>query len=128
MFVFRALPLLAGVLAAAACHGGDPSRLVRDGDSLGRAQGLTQGVSGKVSSATYGPIVGAGVVPKSLDDPPAAVPELWVSTDQDGGYEWSLPPGRYALTVRVDGYKPDTQETKVGNGEVVTLDFFLEAE
>ena len=73
------------------------------------ARGAVMGtVTGVVTSGAGRPVVGAAVLPKSLDEPSAPIPELAVTTDAAGRYSWRLRPGRYELTVR-EGQSSATQ-------------------
>src|SRR5262245_18120616 len=47
-------------------------------------------VTGRVTGAGGAPVAGAAVLPRSLDDPAKAIPEMLVSTDADGAYQWTL--------------------------------------
>ncbi|HZN17232.1 MAG TPA: carboxypeptidase-like regulatory domain-containing protein [Micromonosporaceae bacterium] len=85
-------------------------------------------VAGTVRTATGTAVSGATVLPKSVDDPANPVPEMLVATDASGRYEWSLPPGRYELTVQPPGGaagSPVTQPVTVTAGATTTLDFTL---
>lgn len=124
-FTRKGLPVVFGLVVVVACYGGNPSERISDGAAFG-GQGLTEGVSGRVVSArSNDPIAGAAVIAKSLDDPPLGIPELGVDTGADGRYEWPLRSGRYAITIRVDGFKSATRVVRFGKGEVATLDFVL---
>lgn len=118
---------LLGALIVVACYAVEPNRPVSDDDAAPSVQALTEGVTGRVLSASsHHPVVGAAVTAKSLDDLPLAIPELGIDTDQEGRYEWPLGAGRYAVTVLAKGYEPATQEVRFGRGELVTLNFLLQ--
>ncbi|OZV81082.1 hypothetical protein CA850_13165 [Micromonospora echinospora] len=64
-------------------------------------------VSGRVRTPTGAPVVNATVRVRSLDTPPVPVPELVVTTDDDGYFRWQLAPGRYEVSVvPADGASP----------------------
>jgi hypothetical protein len=90
----------------------------------GPAQGNV--VTGHVTDATGKPIAGAIIVPQSTDSPPQAVPEIGVFTDEQGRYQWHLPPGHYTLTIRSDGYAAQTKPITVVQGQPATLDVTLQ--
>lgn len=82
-------------------------------------------LEGRVTEEGGAPVVGALLVPTSLDEPSPAIPELAVLTDHDGRYSWRLPPGRYELRVTADGFVPAARTASVGAGETTELDFTL---
>jgi hypothetical protein len=84
-----------------------------------------QGVRGRVVGAEGKPIVAAIVHAESLDNPKQAIPEIGVLTGKDGGYFWPLRPGRYRLTIKVEGYPPTSREVVVRPKEAPQLDFTL---
>ncbi|SCL19062.1 Carboxypeptidase regulatory-like domain-containing protein [Micromonospora pallida] len=66
-------------------------------------------VSGRVRTPSGAAVVGAAVRVRSLDTPPVPVPELVVTTDDDGYFRWQLAPGRYEVSVApADGSAPIT--------------------
>ncbi len=87
-------------------------------------------VSGRVTGPGGTPVFGAMVLTRSLDTPAKPIPELAVSTDREGNYSWSLPPGRYELAIvtasqTASGQAPATQAATVQAGQTTTLDFKL---
>lgn len=114
------------VLAGLAACGETP---VSSDDPLPSGGAPARGiVSGTVKSPNGTAVSGAMVVPKSIDTPPNPVPEMAVVTDASGGYQWSLPPGRYELTVQPSGSAaagPVTQPVTVVAGSTTTLNFTL---
>lgn len=56
-------------------------------------------VHGAVRTVDGNAVVGVMVSAVSIEDPARPVPEVAVITDEHGGYEWPLPPGRYRLSV-----------------------------
>jgi hypothetical protein len=87
---------------------------------------IGQGVSGRVSDESGQPVERALVVPRSLDANSPAIPEIAVFSDGNGQYSWRLSPGRYEVTVTLDGFEPVTLPVNVGSSQVATLDFTLQ--
>ncbi|MFI6822493.1 carboxypeptidase-like regulatory domain-containing protein [Micromonospora sp. NPDC050187] len=56
-------------------------------------------VTGRVRTPSGAPVVDATVRVRSLDTPPVPVPELVVTSDDDGYFRWQLAPGRYEVSV-----------------------------
>lgn len=119
------LAAVAAVLVLAACA----ETPVSSNDPTPGGGAPTRGtVAGMVRTATGAAVSGATVLPKSVDDPANPVPEMLVVTDASGRYAWSLPPGRYELTVQPpEGAAggPVTQPVTVVAGATTTLDFTL---
>lgn len=84
-----------------------------------------QGLSGSVRDDAGKPVGGAMVVPRSLQRPGPAIPELAILTDDSGRYAWPLPPGSYELTVTADGHQVAQRRGSVTEGSLTTLDFVL---
>lgn len=94
--------------------------------SGGPATGITEGVKGRVTASDGRPIRDALVVPKSLDEPTKAIPELAVITDENGRYQWRLFPGDYLISVSAEGYQAASKKVTVEPKQAMTLDFELE--
>lgn len=97
-----------------------------DRQVLGRFRGFGARYAQRQVTGSGGvPVVGAVVQPRSLDNPPKAIPEMLVATDQSGSYQWSLQPGRYEITVIVptDAATSAPREVTVRAGQNTTLDF-----
>lgn len=92
----------------------------------GTAAGVTEGVKGRVTAADGRPIADALVVPKSLDEPTKAIPEMAVITNEDGRYQWRLFPGDYMISVSAEGYQAASKKVTVEPKKAVILDFDLE--
>lgn len=99
--------------------GATPATTRTDGAAADRGT-----VRGQVRTADGSPVVDAVVQVRSLDDPPRLVPELAVTTDQDGHYRWLLRPGRYELSVAPSpGAAPVTSPAvEVDAGQTLTVD------
>jgi hypothetical protein len=87
---------------------------------------IGQGVSGQVMDDSGRPIARALVQPRSLDANSPAIPEIAVFSDANGQYAWRLSPGRYELTVTMDGFQPITMSAVVTSSQVTKLDFTLQ--
>jgi hypothetical protein len=88
--------------------------------------GIVEGLSGRVTTHAGAPVVGALIQPRSLDGD--AVPEMAVVTEDDGGYSWTLGPGRYEVSVSAEGFTRATKPATVRKGQQTTLDFTLTPE
>lgn len=86
-----------------------------------------KGVAGTINAAgDGGPVPGATIVPRSLDNPSQPVPERLVLSGSEGQYFWPLKPGTYELGVSADGYHPQVRKVDIEAESLVTLDFVLE--
>ncbi|MCG8347940.1 MAG: carboxypeptidase-like regulatory domain-containing protein [Chloroflexales bacterium] len=83
-------------------------------------------VQGQVSDKGGASLPGVLVTPRSTDAPPQAVPEIAITTDEDGRYQWVLPPGNYELTFTQNGYAPATVAVTVMADRPVTVDIILQ--
>jgi protocatechuate 3,4-dioxygenase beta subunit len=91
--------------------------------SAGSSRG--SGVSGRILDAAGHPVAGAIVVPRSQDSPPQELPEIAVMTDDDGRYQWTLPPGRYSFTVHHNGQASSSQTVTVTADQIGSLDITI---
>ncbi|MEV4625740.1 carboxypeptidase-like regulatory domain-containing protein [Micromonospora sp. NPDC049523] len=97
---------------------GDPTPSKSDGPVVwGTVVGTVRGPAGQ-------PVAGVLVVPGAVD-PTLEVPEIAVTTDQDGRYVWQLLPGRYELTGRHDRRTSPAAAVTVVAGERSTVDLTL---
>ncbi|BCL12819.1 carboxypeptidase-like regulatory domain-containing protein [Micromonospora sagamiensis] len=84
----------------------DDTRPEADDDDRPGRRGV---VSGRVRTPSGAPVVDAVIRVRSLDTPPVPVPEVVVTTDEDGYFRWQLAPGRYEVdVVPADGSPPVT--------------------
>jgi carboxypeptidase family protein len=81
---------------------------------------------GRIVDAGGNPVAGVLVMPESTANPPQAVPEIAVLTDEHGRYKWNLSPGPYKLTFTREGYAPATQTIVVKPDQPVKLDVTLQ--
>lgn len=88
-------------------------------------QGQGEGVAGRVTSADRRPVAGAFVEAESLDRPSQPIPEVAISTREDGRYLWPLSPGSYRISVSAEGYRRATGPATVRAGRLTALDFTL---
>ncbi len=110
---------------AASVPGGPDTAVSGEPGQPGRAGG--GGVlQGQVTDSSGKPIAGVMVMPVSTDNPPQAVPEMAVMTNEEGRYEWTLTPGAYTLTFNAEGYAPATQDVNVKPDQPTTLDVTLQ--
>lgn len=122
------LAAVAAVLVLAGLAACAETPVSSDDPSPGGGVPTSGTVDGTVRTATGAAVSGATVVPKSVDDPANPVPEMLVVTDASGRYAWSLPPGRYELTVQPPpgaAGGPVTRPVTVVAGATTTLDFTL---
>ncbi len=89
-------------------------------------QQISEGVTGQVKTRHGLAITGAMITPtsRSIDGPP--IPEIAITSDEYGRYEWPLPPGSYQMSVFAAGYPKHTLNVDVEAGQVTTLDFILD--
>lgn len=109
-----------GSTASASPHNPVPVAVAGKG-----APTFKQGLSGSVRDEAGKPVVGAMVVPRSLQRPGPAIPELAILTDDSGRYAWPLPPGSYELVVTADGHQVAQRRGSVTEGTLTTLDIVL---
>lgn len=112
-------------VATASVVGGDRPVSSDDPGQSASRDAVMGTVTGVVTRGAA-PVVGAAVLPRSLDDPSQPIPELAVETDADGRYSWRLRPGRYELAVHEgEGEAVVTRPVTVTAGETATLDITL---
>lgn len=99
-----------------------PDTPVDSGTPTRNGPALDGTLTGTVRDAAGNPIEGVLVTPVSLDDPPAAVPEIAVISDAAGTYTWTLPPGRYELRFSGAGGALHRAEVLVTTGLPTTVD------
>jgi hypothetical protein len=125
--------LLPLALASGAGGCGDPQQTPVSGggssrQDLAKSPGLQErgeGVSGRVTAADGTPVAGAFVEAESLDRPSQPIPEVAISTREDGRYLWPLSPGSYRISVSAAGYQRATGQAAVRAGRLTALDFTL---
>lgn len=71
------------------------------------------GISGQVRLPSGQPLRKVVVLARSLDRSPPPIPDIAITTDENGRYFWKLPPGRYELTFVREGKRIATREVSV---------------
>jgi hypothetical protein len=118
---------LFGLLGIATlCCGYEDSPVTTPGRANGGPSAISEGVTGRIADAGGGPIAGALVQPKSLDENARAIPEIAIVSDGEGRYVWRLFAGRYELAVSAAGYNAAAAQVTVNAGQVTIQDFTLE--
>lgn len=87
---------------------------------------ISEGVIGQVSTHSGRKVTGAMIVPTSLSKDSPPIPEIAITTDKDGQYEWALPSGHYQITVMADGFREHVKKVEIKPNKVSTLDFILD--
>lgn len=111
-----------------ACNGGqsmdihDQSVSHSASDSAGSRPKISQGVEG-VITAEGNPLANVLIQAKSLGDQP--VPDLAIVSDNQGNYSWHLLPGKYEISVSVEGYQAASEIIMIKPSQVVQLNFDL---
>jgi len=117
MFLSRRLPgrLVFAVLLMASAVPGCPQSSsdapVRDSVGVSDVQQPRGGLTGRVVADDGSPIVGAMIVPRSLQVHGPPIPEMATLSDADGSYVWPLPTGAYEVSVSAAGYQSAVQRT-----------------
>lgn len=86
---------------------------------------IGQGVRGRILSSVGRPVSGALIKAKSIDPEGAGIPAIAILSDENGKYVWPLQPGRYELSVAVEGNKSVTKPVEVLSEQITELDFVL---
>jgi hypothetical protein len=82
---------------------------------------LTEGIAGTVKTASGEPVAGVFVQVAPSDSSAGPVPDIAIFTDDRGDFSWSLRPGRYRLTLILDGRTIGETEATVQTGRVNTI-------
>jgi hypothetical protein len=88
-----------------------------------RLGGVAQG---RTLDSAGNPIAGVLIMPTSTANPPQAVPEIAIQTDEQGWYQWILSPGPYKFTFTREGYAAVTQTIVVKPDQPTKLDVTLQ--
>lgn len=101
-----------------------PDTPVDSGTTGSQSTGTTHSVTlrGTVSTPNGEGLEGVLVTPESLFNPKQAIPEIAVTTDEQGRYTWILPVGSYTLTFTKDGYTTTSQMAIIQANQVTTVD------
>jgi hypothetical protein len=95
------------------------------GPSASPGPSIWGAVSGVVRDRAGRPVAGVLVVPTAVDPSTPHVPEMAVSTDGHGRYEWHLLPGRYRLVVHRGGRSSSSQVVSLTAAHRSTIDLTL---
>ena len=112
-------------VAMSGCAQGGLERSLSSEGLAGSQIRIAEGVVGTVTLPDGSPLMGAMIVPRSMDDAGPAIPEIAILSDRHGNYVWPLRAGVYELTVSADGYRTATRVIKVDAEKIVELDFLL---
>ncbi|HYO83925.1 MAG TPA: carboxypeptidase-like regulatory domain-containing protein [Bryobacteraceae bacterium] len=92
----------------------------------GESRTAGEGVAGRVTDTFGTPVTDAVVEARSLETPSIAVPEIAILTDANGHYVWTLPPGKYEISISAAGFRRAAKEAVVAARLQTRLDFVLE--
>jgi len=114
------------LVSAMACR--NPHQPLTSAAENGRGAGAgpQEGIEGTVTSADGKPLAGVFIQAESLDEPAARIPELAISTGEDGRYLWPLSPGRYRISASLEGHPSANGTATVEAGRRTTLDLTLQ--
>lgn len=95
---------------------------------LDEVAGLGRALVGCVLDANGRPVVNAFLDFEALTAT-GPIPDIGVLTDEHGRYAHTmLPPGRYSVTIRAEGYKTPPRKSVMLEDDTVNADFVLERE
>lgn len=94
-------------------------------DGGGERAAIGQGVQGRITSSSGHAVSGALIRAKSTDSKARSIPDIAILSDKDGKYAWPLQPGKYDLSVAVEGREPLTKTVEVLSDQITELDFVL---
>lgn len=112
-----------GFSVSAACAD-DPDSASVSSDGGGPAY-LDFGLRGTVRDAKGRPIAGALLVPRALPGTQARIPEIGVKTSLSGAFAWPLPPGRFMLSVMIEGEVRDSVRVESYEHRVTTVEIVI---
>lgn len=128
-FDFRVLLILVTCvyLSTVSCGQGQLQAPVSQAQGDTSLQRISEGVIGQVMSRDGGAIEGAMIVPTPRFRNAPPIPEIAVTTDRDGRYQWPLQPGPYQITVISNGLPEQTLNIEVKENQLSTLNFVLDS-
>ncbi|MFO1118824.1 MAG: carboxypeptidase-like regulatory domain-containing protein [Rhodospirillales bacterium] len=85
---------------------------------------LSEGVAGRLLRPGDRPLAGAVIAARSLDRPARSIPEIAITTNDDGRFQWPLRPGTYRLTAMLDGREVATVTVTVEPGRLTNIEMF----
>lgn len=83
------------------------------------------GLVGYILSTEGIPINLASITPTSLDHDSQPIPEIFITSNDEGFYHWPLLPGRYQITVKHNDFQAKTKEITLKEDHQVRLNFIL---
>jgi hypothetical protein len=118
--------LFCSVISSVSCSQDQLHTPVSQKQNKESQQQISEGLIGQIKTRSGEPVVGAMIIPtpNSSDAPP--IPEIAITTDTAGHYEWPLQPGLYKITIISDGYQTSSQDVEIRANHVSTLDFVLD--
>lgn len=114
----------APVVAAAGLRGNGVNQPMAVGDRQQAVAQLSEGIKGRLLQSGNRPVARAVIAARSLDRPARPIPEIAITTNDDGRFQWPLRPGTYRLTAMLDGRQIATATVTVEPGQVTTIEMF----
>lgn len=114
------------VLPATSCSQDQLQAPVSQNLNNGKPQNISEGLTGKVTTRNGQVVIGAMIIPTPLTMATPPIPDIAITTDTNGRYEWPLKPGPYQITAFSDGFRKHTRNIEIKANQVSTLDFFLD--
>jgi len=113
---------------AAMGAGTDPDRPVSSRDTpVTESPAVSEGIAGVVVDEGGAPMADVFVQVVPADPAAGPVPDIAITTDDRGRYQWPLRPGRYVVSIAPAGSTPQTKEVVVEPGRLGDLNFVVEA-
>lgn len=110
-----------GAVAGLRGDGGDQPMATRGRPAVAQ---LSEGVAGRLLRPGERPVAGAVIAARSLDRPARPIPEIAITTNDDGRFQWPLRPGTYRLTAMLDGREVATVTVTVEPGRLTNVEMF----
>lgn len=122
---FPALCLSLIIATGSCANSSSPDSPASSGGGTSTTRRQTEGVAGRITNEEGRAVEGASVLAAPLDAGGPAVPEMTIVSDAEGRYQWPLRPGRYEITVILDGYQRVSKQVTVSASGSAALDFVL---
>ena len=108
------------VIAVPSCGvAAGPDTPISSSDAAGTT--LIEGLSGTVTTRSGAPIAGVFIQAAPLDSSTPSVPDIAILTNEGGMFGWPLKPGRYRLTLMLDGRVIGDTEAIVESGSATEI-------